>query len=319
MNLEHVTSDAVGRRTLLAGAGAAALAGLAAANAGPAAADSDTAAGSTDDAVINATPVTPSVGSAAVSGYNYRHLSFFDFTPEGTSARSWGGYGVYTTSSDYLWASLDIPAGARVRDIEWYLYNATGSTYTGLGRVWAAGDGSLFGPLVDIPVASGAGIRAFRASVPAANYGPFPLGCKIMLGISSPSSGALQVNGARVGLSHNGGAAGMLPAPVRAYDSRVTGGKLAAGATRTITLPTSVCPVGTTAVIANVIAVAPSADGYMKVWPGNVSSTTASAVSFLNGKSVANAQALGVSASRQLKVWSSKATHVVIDVSGVIG
>jgi hypothetical protein len=312
--------DGVARRRLLAGAGAgaAALVGLAAAS-GPAAADSDTAAGSTEDADINATPVTSTLASAAISGYAYRTASFFDFSPEGTSTRAWGGYGCYTTTSDYLWASVDLPAGARVRDIEWYVYNATGSTYTGLGRVWTAGDGSLFSPLVDVPMTSGSGIRAFRASISSANYGPFPQGCKVLLGISSPSSGSLQVNGARVGFTHGAGTTGLLPTPVRAYDSRVSGGKFSAGSTRTVTLPSSVAPVGTTGLFANVIAASPEADGRLKIWPGSSSGTNCSAISYVEGNTTTNAQLIGLSSSRQIKIWASSATHVVIDVSGAVG
>lgn len=310
--------DGVARRRLLvgAGAGAAALVGLAA-TAPSARADSDTAAGGGN--VINDTPASPPLGSAAISGYTYRTVSFFDFTPETSAVRTWGGSGVYTTAASYLWASLDIPSGARVRDIEWYVYNSSGSSYDAMARVWQAGDGSLLTTLADVSVTSGSGVRMFRTSVPSANYGPFPLGCKVMLGIQTTGSSTLQVNGARVGFDQAAGAIGMLPAPVRAYDSRVSGGKLGAGVTRTITLPSSVCPVGTTAVFANVIAVDPPKAGFLRAWPGSVADTTTSAVNYVAGTNIANAQTIGVSASRQIKLRSSAAMHVVIDVLGTIG
>lgn len=310
--------DGVDRRHLLAGAGAgaAALVGLAA-TAPAARADSDTAAGGGN--VINDTPASPTLGSAALSGYVYRHVSFFDFTPESTAARSWGGYGTYTTSLSYLWASLDVPAGARVRDIEWYVYNASGTTQTAMARVWKAGDGNLFTPLADVEVTSGSGIRTFRTSVPSANYGPFPLGCKVMLGIPTTGSSNLQINGARVGFSQAAGAIGMLSSPVRAYDSRQVGGLLAAGTTRTVTLPTSVCPVGTTGLVVNLIAVSAEKTGYLRMWPGHVSDTATSAINYTKGTTLANAQMVGVSAARQIKLRSSARTHVVIDVIGTIG
>ena len=313
--------DGVARRRLLAGAGAgaAALVGLAA-SAGPAAADSDLAAGSTDDAVINATPVVPVIGSSAISGYSYRMLSLFDFYPElPTASRAFGAFGCYGTSSTGLWASIDIPAGACVRDIEWYAYNTSGSTTYGFARIWIAGTGDFRTSVGDVNIPSGAGVRTFRAEVPSSAQGPFPLGCKLMLGFGSYHGASTQINGVRVGLSNGGGTAGLLPAPVRAYDSRAAGGRLSAGSTRTITLPSSVCPVGTSALIVNVIAVAAERSGYLKMWPGHVASTDTSAVSYPRGTNIANAQVVGVSSSRQIKLRSSARIDVVIDVIGTIG
>ena len=296
------------RRRLLAGAGAgaAAVVGLTTATTGPAAA---------------ATPITSPRGSAAISGYVYRTVSFFDFTPQGhTSNRAWGDFGTYTyPSADYLWASVDVPAGARVRDVEWYAYNQTGLSFSAMARMWVAGYGVLDERLVDVSITSDFKTQAYRGTVPTSAYGPYPLGCKVMLGIGTPSNGNLQINGARVGFSHGGGATGLLSTPVRAYDSRQVGGLLSAGTTRTITLPTSVCPVGTTALVVNLIAVSAEKTGFLRMWPGHVADTDTSAINFVKGTTIANAQTVGVSASRQLKLRSSAKMHVVIDVLGTIG
>ena len=316
MSLETTQPDGVARRHLLTGAGVAAVAGLVAAGASPALADADTAAGGN---VSDDTPVTPTVGSAAISGYAYRYASMFDFLPESTSVqRFWGGWGAYTSSGTTMWASMDIPAGARVRDLEWYVYNTSGSPVSCVGRVWAAGVGTLNYLAVDTQASSGTGVRAFRTAVPSSTYGPFPMGSKLQLGFNCFAAASSQINGVRVGFSNGAGAIGMLSSPVRAYDSREHS-KLSAGATRTITLPTSVCPAGTTAVSANVIVVAAEGAGQLKVWPGHVSSTSSVAVNYLEGVTASNAQLVGVSASRKIRVWSSKKAHVVIEVSGTVG
>ncbi|GAA1708373.1 hypothetical protein GCM10009809_00770 [Isoptericola hypogeus] len=313
----------VARRRFLTGAGAAAVAGLAAAGTpATAAPPDDTAAGGpgAGRATANDTPIDSTIASAPASGYVYRHASFFDFEPEiHSAARAWGGNGCYATTGSPMWASIDIPQGARVRDIEWYVYNASATNVLCLGRVWAAGTGTLGTVAVDVQASPGNGIRAFRGVVPSSAYGPFPLGCKLMLGFNSYTGATSQVNGARVGFSNGGGATGMLSTPIRAYDSRATGGRLSAGTTRTITLPPSTCPVGTSAVIVNLIAVGAERSGFLRMWPGHVTDTSTSAINYTKGTTLANAQVVGVSNARKIKLRSSARTHVVIDVLGTIG
>ena len=229
-----------------------------------------------------------------------------------------GNWGMYTTTTSWLWATVDIPQGAQVRELLWVYANLTQGVNTlGLARVYRMGWPDWDQVLADTVLLWGTSERSLLTTVPEATRGPFPLGCKLVLGFPTNGTTARQINGVEVAFSHGGGELGLLSAPVRAYDSR-DHSKLAAGSTRTITLPESACPQGTTAVSANIIVVAAEGDGYLKAWPGNVASTNSSAVSYLSGKSTANAQILGVAANRTIKVWSSKKAHVVIDVIGTV-
>lgn len=315
------------RRGLVLGAGAAALAAGSLAGALPAraaSAGSTTADGAGDGLSAAAqadSPVASTIGSPPISGYTYRHVSWLDFQPEsGPATRDYGGRGVHSSGvSPYMWATVEIPAGALVRDIEWYVYNESGSAVTGLGRLWAAGTGTLFSTLADTSVPSSATTQARRSVVSSSNYGPHPLGTKIALGLQTNATGTIQVNGARVGFSQGAGAVGLLPVPIRAYDTRVTGGKLAAGVVRTITLSSTIVRPGTTGLIVNVTAVAPAGGGYLKVYPGNVAQPEVSTINFAAGEVIANMIFVGVSSSRQVKLYSSQSVHVVLDVTGTIG
>jgi len=218
-----------------------------------------------------------------------------------------------------MWATVEIPAGALVRDIEWYVYNNSGSTVSALGRIWAAGTGTLFSTLADTSIVSGSGVVARRSIVSSANYGPHPLGTKITLGLNTAGAGNVQVNGARVGFTQGAGAVGLLTSPIRAYDSRVTGGKLVAGSTRTITLSSSFIRPGTSGVIINIAAVSADANGYLRVYPGNAGAPEASTLNYQEARSVANMVMVGISSSRQIKVYASQSVHVILDVTGTIG
>ena len=54
---------------------------------------------------------------------------------------------------------------------------------------------------------------------------------------------------------------------------------------------------------------------YLKVYPGNVGQPEASTVNFVKGQAIAN-MVLGVSGSRQIKLYANTAVHVVVDVTG---
>lgn len=326
--MSEATNSSMPRRGLILGAGAATLlatgvAGAPGAAAARAGEPTPSAAGdpSRTPAATRRTegsPIASTLGSPPISGYTYRHVSMFDFTPESwTAGRAWGGLGVFAAGTN-LWASVDIPAGARIRDIEWYVHNESGIAALGMGRLWAAGSGQMNSAVADVSIPSGSGITRTRAVVPSSSEGPYPLGCKLNLALYTGTS-ATQINGARVGFQQGAGATGLLPAPIRAYDSRLTGGKLTAGSTRTITLPTSAVAPGTAGVLLNITAHTASGAGYLKVYPGNAAAPTASALNFASGLSIANAMTVGVSSSRQIKIYTSQAVHIIVDVSGTVG
>ncbi len=74
---------------------------------------------------------------------------------------------------------------------------------------------------------------------------------------------------------------------------------------------------GVTGVLVNITATGATADGYLKVYPGNASAPAASALNFQE-KSIANAIVVGVSSSRQIKIYASRTVHVIVDITGTL-
>lgn len=106
-------------------------------------------------------------------------------------------------------------------------------------------------------------------------------------------------------------------APARVYDSRLTGGKLAAGATRTVVVAgTGGVPADATAVVANVTVTGPSASGYVTVWPAGAAKPQASSVNFVAGQTIANAVQLPVGTGGAVEVYAFRSTDVIVDVTG---
>lgn len=264
--------------------------------------------------------IPQTIASSPISGYVYRYLDFFDFTPEDPNTkRVWAGSGVYADGvSSKLWGSMEISPGSYVREVEWYYYNPSANVLKGLARLWVAGTGDLNTTVVDLTLPSGAGIQARRAFVQTANAGPFPTGVKLALAFDSTGKAAL--NGVRVGFSGGNGATGMLASPVRAYDSRSGDGKVAANTNRTLTLPSASVPSGTSAVAINLTAVGAAANGFLKVYAANAADPPAvSSINFSSdGSAIANALVVGVSSARQIKVFASTPVHVIVDLLGTI-
>jgi hypothetical protein len=314
---------AIARRGLIIGAGAAALAAGAAA-VQPAAAKPTSPHGSeviTHPRSANGSPITTTIASAPISGYTYRTVSMYDFEPfYAASQKTWGGQGVYTASSGGpLRASVEIPPGALVRDVEYYIYNNSGSPVSPDTYLYVAGTGSLASIGASPSVGSSASITATRATVAAANYGPYPLASRLLISLTTPTDGTVQINGARVGFTQGSGEFGLLSTPYRAYDSRVTGGKLAADATRTVTLPSSIVVPGTSGVIVNLTAVNGEANGYLKLFSAAAAEPTSSALNFSgSGAAIANGLIVAVSSGRQINIKANQNVHFVVDVTGIV-
>lgn len=109
-------------------------------------------------------------------------------------------------------------------------------------------------------------------------------------------------------------------APTRLYDSRSPSNKLATGAVRTIAaggrsgIPTS----GVGSVALNVTATAPTAGGWLKVWPAGVAAPATSTVNFTRSATVANSVIVGVDSLERFNVgnYGGGSTHVIVDVTG---
>jgi hypothetical protein len=105
--------------------------------------------------------------------------------------------------------------------------------------------------------------------------------------------------------------------PVRVYNTRDLAKPFAAGESRAVILAggTTGVPSGVSGVSANLAAVAPSANGFLKVYPGVTAPPTAS-LNFAAGKTVANGALVGVNPDGSATATMSQASHLIIDVNG---
>lgn len=267
-------------------------------------------------------PVSSSITSPPQSGIVYRHASWLDFHPEGGSAtRVYGGLGCYSSgSSPYLWATIEAPAGALVRDVEWYVYNNSGSTLTALARLWVAGTGTLFNTLVDTAIPSGSNLVKVRSAVPPAARGPFPPGVKVGLGLNTAGGGTVQINGARVGFAGGAGAVGLLARTVKVYDSRSDGGRLGKGQERVVQLPRSLVPAGVSGVLLNVTAIDGRKAGAVTVYSPAEERPGGATLAFpRGGPAEANALAVPCSNAGKVAVHATQRVHVRLDLIGTVG
>lgn len=265
-----------------------------------------------------------SISSPAESGVIYRHLAFYDFIAEANGAYpAWGGLGVFSGNViGYLTASVEIPHGAIFHDIEWYVANTWSADAVGSTSLWIAGNGHLDTSVTNvlIPPTQSQVVTATRSVVAPVSKGPFPLGTKLVLTMATRLGGVIQINGARVGFLQGGGTVGILPAPIRIYDSRNTGGKLSAGSTHTITIPSSIFHAGITGAIANVTAVNAAGAGYLRLFAADQPAPTTSTLNYLGtGTPIANAITMAVSRDGAFNVFTSQTCDVIVDITGTIG
>ena len=108
--------------------------------------------------------------------------------------------------------------------------------------------------------------------------------------------------------------------PRRVLDSRTAGIKLEAGAELAVKV-TGIggVPSTATAVVLNVTATDPDADGYLTVYPAGVPLPLASNVNDDAGQTIPNVVVSGVSADGRINIFAYRRTHVVVDVAGWFG
>jgi hypothetical protein len=108
-------------------------------------------------------------------------------------------------------------------------------------------------------------------------------------------------------------------------NAQCAGQRLAAGGTLTIdvagtnpsgTAVGGVPASGVTAVVLNVTAAGEASQGFLTVWPSDVSRPNASSLNYRANKTVPNLVTVGLSATGQVSFYSLQATDVVVDVEG---
>lgn len=310
----------IGRRTVIAGGGLALGAALAAPPAE--AAPRLTAAKLGGPPAPPASSVESTIASPRRTGVVYRTVFMFDFSCENPDAkRRFGGSGVYVDGPpSALWASVDIPAGAQVYDVEWYARNTSGDDASAIAFLWDASFAGLSTQVAFTTIDGGQSFLSARRSLASEDEnGPYPTGTKLALGFFTGLLGdAIQLNGARVGLI-GGGEVSTLSAPVVVYDTRQTGGRFAINETRTIFLSPRLCKPGSVAVTLNISAFSGSAPGFLRIYPQEAPLPSGRSFTFPATDAV-NAQiTVPVSPSRRLRIRSTQTVHIIVEVVGSVG
>lgn len=105
---------------------------------------------------------------------------------------------------------------------------------------------------------------------------------------------------------------------VRAYDSRSTGGRLSAGSTRTVTIPTLAAPTGATAITYLLTVLRTTGTGGLVVHRADrARPRIQSAAWFGPNQQHVVGQVTGLSPARQVKLYATAgSTHFILDVTG---
>ena len=260
-------------------------------------------------------PGGPRLGSALIGGYSYVYRNYLDFVPVDNSERTFAGTGAWGTTSDELRATVELPFGAVLRDVEFYVASskqvnlAVTLWRTQTAQATVLNTVSFPGTTVDT-------IRALRFTIPSDVCGPYAPGSLLIAAIGNTSS-TTKINGLRVGFTRRPGGAVLLDKPVRAYDSR-TGPKIGNGQTRIHSLA-SYLPAGATAAIVNLSVTSGEKSGGLAVYGAGTTVPTGSAM-YWAGVTVSDELHTTVTSDRKVKVTMRGLTgskcHYFFDVVG---
>ena len=320
----------ISRRNLMAGlgaAGGAAILGGAVLGAGPASAApakatvQGRAAGSTRSLRPDAAPggIAP-ISSAPQFGVAYQFRSWDDFLPEDDLlfGRKFGGGGFYTSAAnDFLAATFDLPPGAVLYDLEWYVSNTAAMVV--YANIWQSSQ-AVLDTIWSTTIPAGSGVTAHRFVIPSDVNGPYPHGTRLMVAAASQTNGSNLINGVRAGFTNAPRTPVLLSAPARVYDSRTADGPLASGHSRTISLA-SYLPDGAAGAIINPTVTQTVTNGYLKIYAAGTPAPGTSAVNWYGSSQTASNQStVAVSLDRSLvvEVHGGHSTQFLIDVVGYL-
>lgn len=314
-----MASSPISRRHMLTGLGAV---GGAAALGMPAAAAASAVPGS-GSRPSDVSPVLPSpISSPPQSGVHYEFRSYDDFEPGAfDDGKNFGGSGAYTpnSTSAALTTTFDLPPGATLYDVEWYVLNTSGGTANCQLRIWSSGSGLDFAGGVDTAITTNSkAVVAARSVVPTSSNGPFPHGTRAVATCLTTSDLKVQVNGVRLGYKSAPAATVLLPSPVRVVDSRTSGGALGNSDTRSISLASYV-PVGALGALFNLTVVGTVGAGYLRTYATGTPIPTASSINWYASNLVlANQVTCALTTARSVSLFCRSQTDFLIDLLGYL-
>ena len=273
------------------------------------------AAGAQEQQLAASDPGGPRLGSALIGGYSYVYRSYRDFFPLDNSARSFAGNGAWGTVNGDLRTTVELPFGAVLRDLEFYVASSVEVQLS--ATLWRSQVAQA--TLLESVKVSGTTvdtIRAMRFTIPSDVCGPYAPGSQLYAGVGNTSS-TTKINGVRVGYTRGPGGVVMLDKPVRAYDSR-SGAKIGNGQTRIHSLASYV-PAGATAAIVNLTVTGGEKSGGLAVYGAGTTVPTGSAL-YWTSATVSNELHTRVTSDRLVKVTMRGVTgskcHYFFDVVG---
>lgn len=111
--------------------------------------------------------------------------------------------------------------------------------------------------------------------------------------------------------------------PCRIFDTRNADGSfggpaMAANATRSFTVPSSACGIPTTAqaYVTNATVLPSGIFGFLTMWQGGQTQPTVSTLNAVDGALTSNAAVVPTSSSGVIQIYTSNATHMLLDISG---
>lgn len=114
-----------------------------------------------------------------------------------------------------------------------------------------------------------------------------------------------------------------LQTSVRLIDTRSDGNKAPVPAKQTRSIPVRSnpgIPNDAKAIVVNVTAISPSANGYARIWGGNQSTPNTSRLNYTRGQNLANEMIVPIGASGNVNIWHSAGNnHYQLVVTGYIG
>jgi hypothetical protein len=262
------------------------------------------------------------ISSAPEMGVSYAFRSWDDFFPEDDLlyGRRFGGDGFYTSgASNYLAATFDLPPGALLHDLEWYVSNT--AVMTVYANIWQSSHAFL-DTFWSATIDAGSGVTAHRFVLPTAVNGPYPHGTRLMVAAGTSSNGSNLLNGVRAGFTHAPTSPVLLPSPVRGYDSRANGGVLRGGQSRTVSLAGHI-PAGALGAIVNITVTGTAGTGFLMLYAAGTPKPTTSAINwFAAHQTFANQATTAVNLARAVTITAggptTANTHFIIDVVGYL-
>lgn len=320
----------VTRRALLGGLGAGGAAVVTSTGALGAMAS---AAGATDAGAVRPFSGAGDVSAASeVEGprtdgvtYLYRSVDAFSALLAPVVAPADAGYYTSATPGDadpggVLICELEVPVGAELVDVEWYVQNtSSGNVYAGMYQ-WVPGALSGYGgtEILLTEITPGVGLQAVSSTFGAADV--WPANARLVAGITAPGSAQVQVNGIRVGYRGGARRTVLLADPVRAYDSRQSGGPIAPNTTRQVSLA-SALPWWASGVLFELSITGTNGSGTLRVGRGGATPAATAVQWARSNDKVTTMVVSDLSASRSIAVlsaFSTGSTNFIVDVVGYL-